>query len=177
MNRRTCLLAAALFVAGSAAARAEDNEGPDRKSLPDGVYAVLRDGEREKDLLPLKAGEVLAVDRHRYQKDEGKEPPRFLVVRPAPDVPFDLDGGPRADREGGEVVRIRLKLRPKAAAALERTTRDNRGRQLAILIGGEVVTVHKVRAVIANGDVQITSCAPGGAAYLLERLQARQDGK
>jgi preprotein translocase subunit SecD len=144
------------------------------KKLPDGVYAVLREGLKEKDVLPLKDGEALAVHRHRYLKDGDKEPPRFLVVRSAPDVPLDLAVAPKADKEGEEVVRILLKLRPKAAAALERLTRARQGRQVAIVVGGEVVTVHKVRAVIKGGDVQITSCTPGGATYLFKQLQSRQ---
>jgi preprotein translocase subunit SecD len=135
---------------------------------------VLREGLNEKDVRPLKDGEALAVHRHRYLKDGEKEPPRFLAVRSAPDVLLDLAAAPKADKEGEEVVRILLKLRPKAAAALERLTRAQQGKQVAIVVGGEVVTVHKVRAVIKGGDVQITSCTPGGAAYLFKQLQSRK---
>lgn len=75
------------------------------------------------------------------------------------------------------MVRIRLKLQPKAATALEKLTRDRKGRQVAIVVDGEVATVHKVREVIPNGDVQITSCSPGGATYLMKQLQGRNKGK
>jgi hypothetical protein len=172
MNRSACALATVLLLGGHAAAKAQDRAEPPRTKLPDGVYAVRRDGAAEKDVLPLKDGEVLAVNRHRYQKDGAKEPPRFLVVGAAPDVPLDLAAEPKAVKEGEEVVRILLKLRPKAAAALERLTRDRLGRQVAIVVGGEVVTVHKVREIIKGGDAQITSCAAGAAGYLLRQLQA-----
>jgi hypothetical protein len=177
MNRSAFALATVLFLGGHAAAGPPDQDQRPRKKLPDGVYAVRRDGLKEKDLLPLKDGEVLVVHRHRYLKDGEKEPPRFLVVRSAPDVTLDLAAGPKAVKEGGEVVRILLKLRPKAAAALERLTRDNPGRQVTIVLGGEVVTVHKVREVIKGGDVQITSCAAGAAGYLLQQLEARRKDK
>ena len=168
MRRSACALAVVLFLGGRAV-----GEAPPKK-LPDGAYAVLRDGPKEKDVLPLKDGEALVVHRHRYLKDGEKEPPRFLVVRSAPDVLLDLAAAPKAVKEGDEVVRILLKLRPKAAAALERLTRDRLGKQVAIVLGGEVVTAHKVRAVIKGGDVQITSCVTGAAGYLLKQLQARQ---
>lgn len=174
MSRSACTLAVALFLGGQALA--EDKAPPPRK-LSDGVYAVLREGLTEKDVQPLKGGEVLTVHRHRYLKDGDKEPPRFLVVRPAPDVPLELAAEPKADKEDEEVVRILLKLRPKAAAALERLTRDRKGRQVAIVIGGEVVTAHKVREVIKGGAVQITSCTPGAATYLLKQLQSRAANK
>src|SRR5215472_6702548 len=103
--------------------------------------------------------------------------PRFLVVRSAPDVTLDLAGKPKAVKEGEEVVRILLKLQPKAATALERLTSDRLGRQIAIVLGGEVVTTHKIREVIKGGEVQITSCAAGAANYLLDQLQAHQANK
>jgi len=49
--------------------------------------------------------------------------------------------------------------------------------RITIVLGGEVVTMHKVRQVIRGGEVQITGCAAGAANYLLEQLQARQKGK
>lgn len=70
------------------------------KKIPDGVYAVQRDSDNEKDVLPLRDGESLVVNRHRFLKAEGKEPPRYLVVHAAPDVALDLAGEPQADKDG-----------------------------------------------------------------------------
>ncbi|MFO0845954.1 MAG: hypothetical protein U0797_26830 [Gemmataceae bacterium] len=166
MRRPACLLATVVLIWGQVPSRAED------KKPPDGVYAVLRDSVREKEVLPLKDGEALVVHRHRYLKNDHKEPPRYLVVRSAPDVKLDLAGEPKSVKEGDEVVRILLKLREKPAEALQRLTRDRLGKQVAIVLGGEVVTMHKVREVIKGGDVQITSCAAGAAGYLLKQLEA-----
>jgi preprotein translocase subunit SecD len=177
MSRSASALTAVLLLGSQVPVWPQDSAPASGKKPPDGVYAVQRDGPTEKDVLPLKDGEILAVNRHRYAKKDANEPPRFLVVRSAPEVTLDLAGEPTPVKEGGEVVRILLKLRPNAAAALERLTRDHLGRQVAIVLGGEVVTVHKVRAVIKGGDVQVTSCAPGAADYLLKQLQARQRNK
>jgi hypothetical protein len=177
MRRSVCLLAALLFTGSNAPAWAQDKTPVSPKKLPDGVYAVLRDSLEEKDVLPLKDGEVLVVHRHRYLTKVDKEPPRFLVVRPAPDVDLALVSAPKAVKEGEEVVRLLLKLQPKAATALERLTSGRLGRQITIILGGEVVTMHKIREVIKGGEVQITSCAAGAANYLLEQLQAHQRNK
>src|SRR5207302_8360065 len=67
-----------------------------QKKLADGVYAVLRDSVKEKDVLPLEDGEALLVHRHRYLKKDQNEPPRYLVVPSAPTVTFDLVGQPKA---------------------------------------------------------------------------------
>jgi preprotein translocase subunit SecD len=74
-------------------------------------------------------------------------------------------------------LRIQLKLTPNAADALERLSRAQVGKQITIVLGGEVVTMHKVREVIKGGDVQITSCTPGAAEYLLEQLRAHYKDK
>jgi preprotein translocase subunit SecD len=174
MSRSVCLLAAVALFLGCQAGK----EGPQDRATPvtqgkvaDGVYAVRRDSVREQDLLPLQDGEALVVNRHRYLNQDQGEPPIHVVVRAIPDVGLDLARAPEAVTEKGEVVRILLKLRPDAAAALERLTGDPQCRQVAIVLGSEIVTMHKVREPIRGGDVQITSCAPGAASYLLDRLR------
>lgn len=170
MSRLACTILA-VAVLGSAGAVSWGAEAASPKKNADGVYAVTRDSLKEKDLLPFKAGEKVVVDHHRYVKKA--EPLRYVVVHSAPEVNLDLAGAPK----GGEVVRILLKLQPEAATALERLTRNSRGRQIAIVLGGEVVTMHKVRDVIKGGEVQITSCAEGAAAYLAEQLHAQRTNK
>jgi preprotein translocase subunit SecD len=161
-------LVAALVLGGLPAAQAAQ-EAPSKK-IDDGLYAVLRVSLNEKELQPLKPGEALVIDHHRFVK--GVEPVRYVVVHTAPEVKLDLVGEPKAVKEDGETTRILLKLKPTAAAALEKLTSARPSPQIAIVLGGEVVTMHKVRETIKGGEVQITSCAPGGAAYLLEQLQA-----
>jgi preprotein translocase subunit SecD len=177
MSRSTCLLATILLLGNYVAVRPQDKTAAVPKKLPDGLYLVERDSLKEKEVLPLKANEVLVVNHHRYVKKEDNQPRRFVVVRSAPDVSLDLAAEPKAVKEGSEVVRILLKLQPKAAMALERLTRAHLGRQIAIILSGEVVTMHKVRGVIKGGDVQITSCAAGAAGYLLEQLQSHHKNK
>jgi preprotein translocase subunit SecD len=174
MRRSISLVVAASLFLGCQARK----EGPQGRAtavpakLPDGVYAVRRDSVREQDVLPLQDGEALVVNRHGYLKQGQGEPPAHVVVRETPDVVLDLARAPEAVTEAGEVVRILLKLRPDAATALERLTSDPQCRQVAIVLGGEVVTMHKVREPIRGGDVQITSCAPGAAGYLRDQLRA-----
>jgi preprotein translocase subunit SecD len=177
MHQPACLLTTFLLAAASAAAYSDGTAPESPRKLPDGVYAVLRDAAKEKDVRPLKDGEVLINYRPRFLKKDDPTPPRFLVVRDKPAVTLDLAGEPKAVKEGEEVVRILMKLWPKAAAALERLTNDQRGRPIAIVLGGEVVSAHKVREVIKGGEVQITSCAPGGASYLLEQLRRHRQDK
>ncbi|HLW68118.1 MAG TPA: hypothetical protein VKS79_22565 [Gemmataceae bacterium] len=177
MHRRAVFFAMLLPLSIALNLKADDKKPEPGKKLSNGAYAVLREGAAEKELLPLKEGEALAVDRPLYEKGNDKLPPRFLIVRTTPDVVLELDGEPKAVKEGDQVVRIFLKLQPKPAADLERLTKDNVGKQVAIILGGEVVTVHKIRDAIKGGEVQISCCAPGSAKYLFEQLQKQQQRK
>jgi hypothetical protein len=174
MHPVACLLASTLFTFSFLSASGQDKTATPPKKPADGIYAVLRESIKEKEILPLKDGEALVMHHHRYLKNADKEPPRYVVVRPAPDVRLELEGAPKAVKDGEEVISILLKLRPKAVAALERLTTDQFGRHITIVVGGEVVTMHKIRDVLKAGEVQITSCAAGAAKHLLEQLQAQQ---
>lgn len=169
MRWSTCF--AALMVAVSVSVSQMPAQDGPAKTAPTGVYAVLRESAKEQDVLPLKQGERLVVNRHRYLPKGDKEEPRFLVICTAPEVKLDLVGEPKAVKEGEEVVRILLTLQPRAAKALERLTADQVGKHVAIVVGGEVVTTHRIREVITGGEVQITNCAAGSANFLLEQLQ------
>jgi preprotein translocase subunit SecD len=165
-----CALAVLVVVGTFVTGRAQD---PTTKPA-DGVYAVLREGPQERDLLPLARGETLLVNRHRYAKKDDKEPPHYLVVRSTADVDLDMEGEPKPIKNGDDVTGILLQLKPKAATALERLTTNARGRPIAIVIGGDVASSHKVREAIKEGQVQITCCDKDVAAYLLDQLQKRQ---
>jgi preprotein translocase subunit SecD len=173
MRRSNPVLAALLIFGSLQQATSQDKKPEPGTKLASGVYAVLRDGAAEKDVLPLKDGEALAVNRYRFLKPEDTQPPRYLVVHTKPDVELLISGEPKAEKDGDEVSRILLKLEPKAATALEKLTADHIDRPIAVVIGGEVVTTHKVRTAIKSGEVQITCCAPGAAKFLLEQLESQ----
>ena len=65
MRRSACLLAALLPIGSYVPVWAQNKTTESPKKLPDGVYAVLRETLKEKDVLPLKDGEVLVVHHHR----------------------------------------------------------------------------------------------------------------
>ena len=176
MIRTASIFALLALATCNLALRSQDKPRAGAKQVPDGVYRVLRDGPSEKDVLPLKDGEAIVVDHHRYVKGNENEPLHYVVVRSAPDVLLDLAREPMAAGEGAD-LRILLQLRPKAAEALEQVTREYPDGQLTIVLGGEVVTTHKIRSVIKDGAVQITSCTAGAADYLLAQLRTRYQKK
>jgi hypothetical protein len=151
--------------------QAKDSGQAPAKKLPNGLYGVLRDGPEEKAVLPIKDGETVALHNHRYLKKDAKEPPVFLVVHTKPDVPLVLVGEPEVVKSDNGTLTFRLKLHADHAKTLEKFTRDNKGGKVAVVIGGEVVTVHHIRDVITGGDIQVSNCNAEAGAFLLKQLQ------
>jgi preprotein translocase subunit SecD len=58
----------------------------------------------------------------------------------------------------------------EAAADLERVSREHLGQTVALVVDGEVVTMHKIRSVISDGKVQVTRCTDNACQYLYTRL-------
>lgn len=54
MRRSVCFLAAWFFLGGYDPEWPQDKTPPSPKKVPDGVHAVLREGLKEKKVLPLK---------------------------------------------------------------------------------------------------------------------------
>jgi hypothetical protein len=156
---------------GTAAPERKAADPPPRAPPANGFYRVLRLGAKRADVAPARTGEVILVDRHRYQKEGDREPPRYLAVHTTPDVPLLLAEGPEESKGEGGLLRIQFRLARPAAAKLGRLTKDHLGAEVAVVLGGEVVTVHKIRSAIPDGRVQVTCCTPGSCEFLLKELR------
>ncbi len=143
--------------------------------LPDGIYRLLRQGRTVQEVSPLAPGEVAVPDREPYRREGSGDVVRYLVVHRMPDVPLALKEKPRTAKDDGGRVRIYLTLRRDAAEKLAHITRTSAGARLAILVGGHVVTVHKVRSPILDGKVQISGCAENSTEYLIGQLRRAQE--
>jgi hypothetical protein len=146
-------------------------EQPAEQKLPDGLYKVLREGPQKMDVLPAGRGEIVVINDHRYTSKGSRPAPQFLAVRRVPDVPLVLASAPKVVKGDSGLIRIELQLARAHADAMEQFTRNNKGGQTAVIIAGEVVTVHKIRDTITGGRCQVTCCAEGSCDYLLKHLR------
>ncbi len=147
-----------------------ENSAASVRSLKDGLYLVLREGTVEKALM-LHTGEKVLLDDYKYLEEKPEDPPEYLVVRSVPDVPLILEENPRAEKDVNGRTKLYLTLSSKYVDKLERLTRDNLGSRVAVLVGGEVVSTHKIRSAIKDGRLQLTRCTDNACEYLLLRLK------
>ena len=147
-------LLVALSVAGCAAPN-----GTEPASLDDGVYRVVKNRQArlnnasfvELAVVPLEgeAPETLYV-----------APEPLLRLRPESIRGFQLD-------ENGECTSVAL----ENTESLRKFSRDHVGSRLAVVVGGRIITHHKIRVPLETDEVSITFCTEGGGNHLMQHLR------
>lgn len=166
------VLAAVLIALFPAFVLAEDS------TLQNGIYLVLRDAENSKSLEPASANErILIDDGHLLEPTQPNLPdkPRFVALSTDHFIPIILAQKPTKKLDAQGKKQLLLELAKGQVVPLETFTRENCGRSVAIVIGNQVVTVHKVREPIVGGKMQITRCTDNGCDVLYTQLQGAED--
>lgn len=144
---------------------------PKLETLDDGLYLVLRQALTPKALEPLKQNEYSIENDFHLLEPEEREPTVYLVLQSKPFVPLILGTAPKEDTEEiSKKPRLQLQLTEEHKKTLEDFTREHMGETVAIVIGGNVVTCHKVKSVITGGALQITRCTKHGCETLFTTL-------
>ena len=173
----TCLLLVSVFSSlGANIARASES------ALSNGIYLVLRDASSASMLEPVAETEhILINDGHLLEPTEPNLPdkPSFVALSTSQFVPIKLAHKPTKKFDAQGKKQLLLELAPSEIIPLETFTRKNCGRSVAIVIGNQVVTVHKVREAITGGKMQITRCTDNGCDVLYTELEKsnQKDGQ
>lgn len=147
------------------------SQAPETKKLADGFYFVPRQNLDAKKLEPLNAGEVLLANDFQYLEPEEREPTVHVVLQTQSFIPLTMAADPVEDKdEQTGKPRLSLQLTEDQVKPLEEFTRAHVGDTVAIVIGGDVVTTHKVREPITGGHLQVTRCTKHGCYTLYSKL-------
>ncbi len=139
--------------------------------LQNGAYCVLHEAPTRQAAQEAGASlVVLAYDRRKYSGAPLDEPLTYVAIDPKDYVPLIIEGTPemKSDGEGKSVLTVCLAK--KNAQRAEAFTRAHLGGRIAMVIDGEIVTLHKIRSVITDGKVQITRCTDDACEVLRAKL-------
>jgi hypothetical protein len=145
----------------------QNNSGVD---LKDGIYLVVRTGTDSTRLDSLRAGHAVISFNHEMIKDDPQAVTR-LVIDAHECVALELEKQPETEQQTAVKKKLLLSLTPDAAKNVKSFTTRNLNRQVVIVVGGEAITMHKIRAVIDGGTIQITRCNDNACETLYTRLK------
>jgi hypothetical protein len=141
--------------------------------LPNGLYLVLREDARFNYLAPHGAEQVRINDYHFLDPSErGKT--SFMVLTTNSYIPFVFASNPTKETDNRGRPKLMIELAKDQIAPLEKFTRENVDKEVAIVIGDEVVTAHRIREPIVGGKMQITRCTDNGCNVLYSKLQDKR---
>lgn len=169
MNRRAFIAASAgaaafLFVAacgrvGIPEARASAPPG----ELPNGLYRVTA--------YPASPDSTAAVPYDPRLADEtSTAPPTWVALDSTDYVPLVIDAPPLPILQSDGRLRLQITLANEHVRTLAGFTSRNVGGRAAIVLDHEVVSVHKQRAVITDGRMQISRCTDRACERILTKL-------
>jgi hypothetical protein len=148
-------------------------------ALPDGIYLVApaegvqsgpASGPVENEPRnPVPATRVIPYD-HRFLDPAADEPDSIVVV-PSEYVLMQLDREPEGTEGEGGKLTLLLSMTRVATDQLAQFTEKHLGERVAIVIGGQAVTQHKIRSRIEGGKLQITRCDDDACRSLLIELK------
>ncbi len=140
-----------LFAVLGACADGDSVGTPDE--LADGVYEVLAVHRERAPLSGEGPDTRVLVHDHRYVQGGADEAPDYVLLRLPGHAPLDLARPPTPGEADGRPVLL-LTLEPEAGQALEDLT--SRAEHAAVVIGGRVATVHRIRVPIKGGTLQVS---------------------
>jgi hypothetical protein len=162
--RTFAVLAVVTYLTGTGAAAG----GP---QLENGVYALLKEApSREAARVEGASHLVLPHDPTKYTGQPQTQALTYLALDTASFVPLVLEKPPEARKDDRGWTMLNVTLAREHVKTLEDLTRTHLGGRVAVVLDGEVVTVHKVRSVITEGEVTITRCEDNACEVLRRKL-------
>jgi hypothetical protein len=140
-----------------------------------GFFLVMADEDSARALPAISSGLQMVRYDSRFLRDSERGKPRYLLMSSMADVPLVLVRAPELHIKGSNgFPELQLELAGEASASLEQLTREHPGGEMAFVIDGVPVTVHKIRSVITGGQFRISRCTDNACQYIYGRLLEKQ---
>ena len=98
------------------------------------------------------------------------EPLTYVAIDPKDFVPLIIEGAPEMKSDGQGKSVLTVSLSRKNAERLEALPRAHLHGRIALVVDGEIVTLHKIRSVVTGGRLQITRCTDNACEVIRSKL-------
>ena len=143
--------------------------------LETGIYLVNRWTIEKEALFPLFDNERFVEyreDEYQELQDDETEPVKYVTLDRTEFIPLELANDPVRLQGDDGLAEVDLTFSDDMANELTRFSRAFLGRQVAMVIDGDVVTLHKVRSVITGTGLKISRCTDDGCELILAKLKS-----
>ncbi len=177
LNRMATVLVLAFAICDCNSLYAQPTNHPLAEATPvahpleNGAYAVLREAPSAREAQGEGGSQVvLAYDRRKYSGAPPNEPLTYVALDLKDYVPLVIEGRPQTKSDGQGKSVLTVSLVQKNVKKAEAFTRAHLDGRMAMVLDGEIVTLHKIRSVITDGKLQITRCTDNACEVLCSKL-------
>ena len=142
--------------------------------IPDGLYLITRIDTSGQEIRALNTNEAILYYNPDFDEFNDEYNSR-IVVNKSEFVPLQLKEAPSTELQTGNKKKLLLTLNKNASEQLKLFTVRHMNSMVAIVVDSEVLTKHKIKAVIANGALQISRCNDHACELLLIHLKDNVD--
>jgi preprotein translocase subunit SecD len=136
-----------------------------------GFYLIAAEADSAAGLPVATANQRIVRYDYQHLREAERGKPVYLLLPKAADVPVMLAKAPELQMKGENgFPELRLELTVQAAKQLETLTREHLGGNVAFVVDGEPVTLHKIRSVITGGQFRLSRCTDSACQYIYGRL-------
>jgi len=163
------LVIALVFFCG-ACGRRMNSLTTDDPPKQNGIYAVFGRAATPGDARGNRlAATVLSYDR-KYVDADSSGAVEYVAIDTSSFVPLILECSPDAKKdEAGKTV-LSVTLEQAYVKTLEDFTRAHLNGEIATILDGEIITIHKLRSVIVDGKFQLSRCEDNACEILRSKL-------
>ena len=145
-------------------------QGSAERRLQNGFYPVSGEGTTRSEALKETHSCIALMYDGKYVDSTQMSSPQFIAIDTSSFVPLALEGSPTARKDGSGRTLLGITLSREYIGTLKDFTKAHLGGRVAIVLDGEIITMHKIRSVISGGKIQITRCYDNACKILLSKL-------
>ena len=144
---------------------------PRAVSMQNGAYFVINEAATAQEARVSGSSQVvLTYDRRKYSDAPTNQPLSYVAIDPKDYVPLIIEGTPEMRKDGQGKSILSVSLTRTNADRAEAFTRAHLGGRIAMVVDGEIITLHKIRSVITGGKLQITRCQDNACEVIRAKL-------
>lgn len=144
--------------------------GLNKSSLPDGMYLVVDEIKNGSEIPVMNNPLYTIVECSAHYKENDDSGIEKVIVDTSDYVPLILKFRPNVEMQSDDRKKIEISLTQSASEKLNAFTTVNLNKRVALVIGNEIISMHKIKAPVTSGKLQISYCGPDMCEILQSKL-------
>lgn len=139
-------------------------------TIPDGLYLIVKIDTAATQVDTLSSKEI-AIYFSKLFEDFNSDEYLRIIIDTTEYVPLELEKAPTTEQQSKAKKILFLSLTKEASEKLKSFTTNHLMKHVALVVDGEVLTMHKIKEPITSGQLQITRCNDNACERLYVTLK------